>query len=102
MCTAIYPGLSARFAFAIGGEDKPGAIGKDQLDAMESDLGFNPRYVAAVARSLVGALPDALAQVKTRLWDEARSGTERTLLERLARWITTNTRKHAKRWGLHT
>ncbi|MDH0090906.1 type II toxin-antitoxin system HipA family toxin [Achromobacter mucicolens] len=102
MCTAIYPGLSARFAFAIGGEDKPGAIGEDQLDAMASALGFNPRYVAAVAQSLVGALPDALAQVKARLWDEARLGTERTLLERLTRWITTNTRKHAKRWGLHT
>jgi serine/threonine-protein kinase HipA len=55
-----------------------------------------------VAQSLVGALPDALSQVKARLGDEARLGTERTLLERLTRWITTNTRKQAKRWGLHT
>lgn len=102
MCTAIYPGLSARFAFAIGGEDKPGAIGKGQLDAMATELGFNPRYVATVAKSLVGALPDAMSQVKAGLWDEARLGTERTLLERLAQWITSNTRRHAKRWGLRT
>ena len=100
MCTAIYPGLSARFAFAIGGEDKPGAIGKEQLDAMARELGFNPRYVAATAQSLVGALPDALAMVRHGLWDQARLGTERTLLDRLTQWIASNTRKHAKRWGL--
>lgn len=100
MCTAIYPGLSPRFAFAIGGEDKPGAIGKVQLDAMARELGFNARYVATVAQSLVGALPDVLAQVRSGLWDQARLGTERTLLERLTQWITTNTRKHAKRWEL--
>lgn len=100
MCTAIYPGLSGRFAFAISGEDKPGAIGKEQLDAMAIELGFNPRYVATVAQSLVGALPDALAQVKAGLWDAAKLGTERTLLDRLTQWIATNTRKHAKRWGL--
>lgn len=102
MCTAIYPGLSARFAFAIGGEDKPGAIGKEQLDAMARELGFNARYVATLAQSLVAALPDALAQVRARLWEQARLGTERTLLERLTQWITTNTRKHARRWELRT
>ncbi|MEN4919103.1 type II toxin-antitoxin system HipA family toxin [Achromobacter spanius] len=102
MCTAMYPGLSARFAFAIGGEDKPGAVGKEQLEAMARDLGFGARYVAAEAQSLVSALPSALMQVQAALMEQASAGTERTLLERLGQWMTTNARKHAKRWGLQT
>ncbi|WP_313623506.1 type II toxin-antitoxin system HipA family toxin [Achromobacter sp.] len=100
MCTAMYPGLSARFAFSIGGEDKPGAVGKEQLDAMARDLRFGARYAATVAQSLISELPDALAQTQAVLVAQASAGTERTLLERLGQWITSNTRKHAKRWGL--
>lgn len=100
MCTAMYPGLSARFAFAIGGEDKPGAIGRVQLEAMARDLRFGARYVAAEVQSLVSELPSALMRVQAALIEQAHAGTERTLLERLGQWITTNARKHAKRWGL--
>ncbi|EJO33327.1 type II toxin-antitoxin system HipA family toxin [Achromobacter marplatensis] len=98
MCTAMYPGLAKHFAFAIGGEMKPGNIGPAQLDAMAHDLGFNPRYVRAVARALMAELPAALDQVQSSLLEQAAAGTERTLIERLGRWIASNTRKHAKRW----
>ncbi|EHK63365.1 type II toxin-antitoxin system HipA family toxin [Achromobacter arsenitoxydans] len=101
MCTAMYPGLSARFAFAIGGEDKPGAMGKEHLEAMARDLGFGARYVATVAQSLIAELPGVLAQVQAALMAQASAGTERTLVERLGQWITTNVRKHARRWGLN-
>ncbi|MNN45171.1 Serine/threonine-protein kinase HipA [compost metagenome] len=98
MCTAMYPGLAKNFAFSIGGEMKPGSIGPAQLEAMAKDLGFNPRYVMAVARALMAELPAALTQVQSALLAQAAAGTERTLIERLSRWITSNTRKHAKRW----
>ena len=98
MCTAMYPGLAKHFAFAIGSEMKPGSIGPAQLDAMAHDLGFNPRYVRAVARTLMAELPAALDQVQSSLLEQAAAGTERTLIERLGRWIASNTRKHAKRW----
>lgn len=98
MCTAMYPGLAKNFAFSIGGEMKPGSIGPAQLEAMAKDLGFNPRYVMAVARALMAELPAALNQVQSALLAQAAAGTERTLIERLGRWIISNTRKHAKRW----
>lgn len=98
MCTAMYPGLAKHFAFAIGGEMKPGSIGVEQLEAMASDLGFHPRYVMTVARALIAALPAALDQVQSLLLAQAAAGTERTLIERLGRWINANTRQLAKRW----
>jgi serine/threonine-protein kinase HipA len=98
MCTAMYPGLASKFAFAIGGEMKPGSIGRERIQAMAQDLGFNERYVMTVARSLMAALPQALDQVQASLRAQVGAGTERTLIDRLGDWIRTNARRHAKRW----
>ncbi|MNQ20421.1 Serine/threonine-protein kinase HipA [compost metagenome] len=98
MCTAMYPGLASKFAFAIGGEMKPGSIGRERIQAMAQDLGFNERYVMTVARSLMAALPQALDQVQASLRAQVGAGTERTLIDRLGDWIRTNVRRHAKRW----
>jgi len=99
MCTAIYPGLARNFALSIGGEMKPGAIGPEQLDAMARELGFAGRYVRTVGVALTSALPGVLAQVQAALSEQVAAGTERALVERLGRWINTNTQKLAKRWG---
>lgn len=100
MCTAIYPGLSRRFAFAIGGERRPGAIAAGHLQGMARELGFAPRYVMAVGQALAGELPGALQQVQAGLLAQATAAAERTLLERLGRWIRSNARRHAHRWGM--
>ncbi|MBB1626791.1 type II toxin-antitoxin system HipA family toxin [Achromobacter sp. UMC71] len=100
MCTAMYPGLARSFAFAIGGETKPGSIGQEQLLAMARDLGFSPRYVITVAQALIDALLAALEPVQAELRGQAMAGTETTLIDRLGQWIRANTCKHAKRWGL--
>jgi len=98
MCTAMYPGLSRKFALSIGGEMLPGRIARGQIEAMATDLGFHPRYVLTVTRALMTALPAALDQVQAALLAQAAAGTERSLIERLGDWIRTNARKHAQRW----
>ncbi|WP_459615835.1 HipA domain-containing protein [Bordetella sp. 2513F-2] len=100
MCTAMYPGLSRNFAFRVGGETAPGRIGAAQLEAMARELGLAPRYVSALARAMVQALPGALRAVQAGLLATLQPGTEATLLERLGKWIVSNTRKHAQRWGV--
>ena len=100
MCTSMYPGLARSFAFAVGGETKPGNIGQEQLLAMARDLGFSPRYVVTVAQALIDALLAALEPVQAELREQTMAGTETTLIDRLGQWIRANTRKHAKRWGL--
>jgi len=91
---------SRNFAFTVGGESRPGHIGRGHLDAMARELGFSPRYVAGVAQALVTALPPALETVQADLARQATAGTESTLIERLGQWIRANTRKLAKRWEL--
>lgn len=98
MCTAMYPGLSRRFAFSVGGVMTPGSIGREQIEAMATDLGFHPRYGVTVARSLMTALPGALEAVQASLLAQSAAGSERTLIERLGNWIKTNARRHAQRW----
>lgn len=96
----MYPGLARDFAFALGGETKPGNIGPDQLQTMARDLGFHARYVARVAQALIDELLVALEPVQATLREQASAGTETTLIDHLGQWIRANTRKHAKRWGL--
>lgn len=91
---------SRNFAFTVGGESRPGHIGRGHLDAMARELGFSLRYVAGVAQALVTALPPALETVQADLTRQATAGTESTLIERLGQWIRANTRKLAKRWEL--
>lgn len=98
MCTAMYTGLSRRFAFAIGGEMTPGLITADHLSAMAGEMGFAPRYVMQVGKDVAARLPKALDQVAGTLHEQVRPGTESTLLHRLTQWIRSNTRKHAARW----
>lgn len=100
MCTALYPGLARNFAFAVGGESRPGHIGRGHLDAMARELGFSPRYVAGVAQALVTELSSALETVQADLARQATARTESTLIERLVPWIRANIRKLAKRWEL--
>jgi serine/threonine-protein kinase HipA len=98
MCTAMYTGLSRRFAFSIGGEMAPGRITADHLSAMAGELGFAPRYVMQVGKDVAARLPGALEEVTEALREQLNPGSETVLLRRLAHWIRGNTRKHATRW----
>jgi len=42
MCTRLYPGLPPEFAFAIGGEVRPGEMGATHLALMARQLGMQP------------------------------------------------------------
>ncbi|WP_251865855.1 hypothetical protein [Achromobacter sp. Marseille-Q4962] len=78
---------------------KPGAIGSEQLEAVARELGFAGRNVRAVRSALTSGLLRALALVRAALSGQALAGTERTLVERVGRWINTNTQTLAKRCG---
>jgi serine/threonine-protein kinase HipA len=59
MCTRVYPGLSAKFALSVGGEYRPGNIGRDHVIRMAEALGFRPAYVLEVAAALAGKIAPA-------------------------------------------
>lgn len=77
MNTRMYPGLSREFAFAVGGETRPGSVGRRHVFAMAAELSMQPRFLlaqaSALAKRLPGALDKAMADVSPSLSDGART-----------------------------
>jgi len=98
MCTRLYPGLSQEFAFAIGGESKPGAMTRDHITAMAKQLGMRPQFVVAQGLELAQRLPEAMARAR----DDVRPSLPRAahvLVDRLERFIKSTTGKLVARLG---
>ncbi|MFA6179232.1 MAG: type II toxin-antitoxin system HipA family toxin [Candidatus Methylopumilus sp.] len=96
--TSLYPGLSRKFAFNIGGESNPSNIHKDHVIQMSQSLGFKPKYVLKVAEEISSDLLAALNTVSSKIDAMASVGTEKTMVERLNQHIASNTRSFQKRF----
>jgi serine/threonine-protein kinase HipA len=97
MCTRLYPGLSQEFAFAVGGEFKPGSMTREHLCALAEQLGMRPQFLTQQAADLAHKLPDALDQaieeVKPKLPHSAK-----TLAAKLRQFVRSTTTKLAARF----
>lgn len=96
MCTRLYPGLSSEFAFAIGGEVRPGEMGAEHLAQMARQLGMQPRFVLQQSREMAERLPAALSQAVQEI-TPSLAPSAKTLAERLERFVQSTTRKMALR-----
>lgn len=96
MCTRLYPAMSPEFAFAIGGEVRPGEMTAEHLTLQAKQLGMQPRFLvqqaAEVAARLPGAVSAAVGEVAPGLSPPAR-----TLASRLERFVAASTSKLAAR-----
>ena len=90
MCTRLYPGLSPEFAFAIGGETRPGAVTREHLDAMATELRMRPQFIARLARELAGAMPAAVEQARQTV-TPSLSRSAKGLAGRLKRFVLSST-----------
>jgi len=97
ICTSLYPGLSRKFAFNIGGESKPSHIDKDHIVSMANLLGFKAKYVLKIAEEIANDLLTKLTTVSEEIDAMASVGTEKTMVERLNQHIASNTRSFQKR-----
>ncbi len=96
MCTRLYPGLSQEFAFAVGGEARPGSIGREHLDAMAAELRMRPQFIARLALELAKAMPTAVdAAVQTV--SPALPHGAKALATRLKNFVLSTTAKLASR-----
>ena len=96
MCTRLYPGLSSEFAFAIGGEVRPGEMRAEHLALMARQLGMQPRFVAQQARDMAERVPAAIGQAAREL-APALTPSACALAERLEHFVSSTTRKLAVR-----
>lgn len=95
--TALYPGLSRKFAFQIGGESDPSNINKDHVIRMAESLGFKSSYVLKIAEEISEQLLLSLNKVSEGLDAVTSVGTEKTMVERLNQHMASKTRSFQKR-----
>jgi serine/threonine-protein kinase HipA len=96
MCTRLYPGLSQAFAFAIGGEVRPGALQRMHVEAMAAQLRMQPRFVLQQAAEVAARLPDALQEAITQIAPVLPAGAQ-SLAARLQQFVVATTKKTAAR-----
>ncbi|MBZ8143129.1 phosphatidylinositol kinase, partial [Rubrivivax gelatinosus] len=96
MCTRLYPGLSPEFAFAIGGEARPGELQAEHLTLLARQLGMQPRYLKQQAADVAASLPAAMSQAVQQV-APALSPSARTLAGRLEKFVASSTKKIAAR-----
>ena len=98
MCTRLYPGQSQAFAFAVGGELRPGSIGRAHLDAMATELRMRPQFIARLARELAKAMPTAVDAAMQTVSPALPHGAK-ALATRLKNFVLSTTAKLASRVG---
>jgi serine/threonine-protein kinase HipA len=96
LSTSLYPGLSHKFAFNIGGESAPSNIHINQVIAMSKSLGFKPKYVLKIAEDVSNNLLVGLDATSEEINIVASAGTEKTMVERLSQHIASNTKSFQK------
>jgi serine/threonine-protein kinase HipA len=97
LCTTIYPGLSKRFAFSIGGESRPSHLNRNNLTQMAIELGYKPAFVMQIAKTTADAILKNSSLVASECQILASVGSENTMLERLQSHVCSNTQKLQKR-----
>lgn len=96
MCTRVYAGLGAHFAFTLAGESEPGKLTGQHIVALAGELGVAPRYLQKLASDMAQqverAIPAAAAEVLPAL-----APREQVLAERLVQKIASTARKMRQR-----
>lgn len=96
MCTRVYPGLAAKFAFEIAGETETGKITGEHIYKLAGTLGVAPKYMMNLALSVAHRVPIATAAVAEKL-RPMLGPQEKIMAERLVQKISSISSRLAKR-----
>ena len=96
MCTRMYPGLSQEFAFAVGGETRPGSMTREQMPELAQQLGMGLQFIQRTAAEMAERIPAALGQAIEETAPTLPRGA-RAFTDRLYRFVLSTTRKTAAR-----
>ena len=67
VCTTVYPRLSTRFAFKLGGENRPGWIMDRHWSQFAEEIGAKPQFVQGIRLAVSQRIERALPSVANAL-----------------------------------
>lgn len=97
LATSIYPQLSPRFAFKIGGENRPEWIMARHWERFAKDLGLSMRYVREVVSSVTKAVQAALPGIHEQTLAEIAGEGNAKVLRQIHDNVEEQCRKLATR-----
>lgn len=96
MCTRVYTGLGAHFAFTLAGESEPGKLEPAHITKLAQQLGVAPRYLLGVAIDVAGKVTAAIPAAADEVLPHLAPG-ERVLAKRLVQKISAICKKMENR-----
>jgi len=89
VCTAVYPNLSQKFAFKIGGENRPGWIMPRHWERFSDEIDTKPKFVINVITDMVLRIEKSLPGVVDKLKEVTTSSNEKVMIEKIDKKIHT-------------
>jgi len=83
VCTTVYPQLSRKFAFKIGGENRPEWIRERHWARFADEIGVKARWVDSVRGTLLKRIEGALQEVVDTLSGQVNPPKGRAMIARL-------------------
>jgi len=83
VCTIVYPHLSRKFAFKIGGENRPEWIRERHWARFADEIGVKARWVDSVRETLLQRIEGALQGVADTLSGQVNLPEGRAMIDRL-------------------
>lgn len=97
MCTAVYPGFSANFAFKIGGTFRAGEIGPGELKALADSLNVSERYMLKLAEDMSDRISPAMDLSMQEL-QNSLGQSENIMAARLGRKVSSICKRRRSRF----
>jgi len=83
VCTTVYPHLSRKFAFKMGGENRPEWIRERHWGRFADEVGVKARWMDSVRGTLVQRIDGALQEVIDTLSEQVKQPEGSAMIERL-------------------
>jgi len=99
VCTAVYPNLSQKFAFKIGGENRPDWIMRRHWERFSNDTGTKPQLVINIITDIIHRIDKSLPIVVSQLKAMSSVSDEILMIEKIDKIINTAISKMKSRVG---
>lgn len=87
LCTAVYPQLSQKLAFKIGGENRPQWLMPRHWEQFAEDVAVKPKFVGKAVASLIQRIEAVLPEVVNEHGELVTQPDERQMIEQVAAYI---------------
>lgn len=87
VCTAVYPNLSRKLAFKIGGENRPKWLMPRHWQRFAEEIGFKPTLIDKTISEMSHRIEAALPEVCSDLKNSVTNTGEQEMLEKVSEYV---------------